>query len=54
MKKKKLPEGNIIVAMNLPSFREVLNEENCILVEPDNPKALAEGIKKALKIVRGI
>ncbi len=38
-----------IVASDLPSIREVLNEGNAILVEPDSPVALAEGIEKALK-----
>ena len=38
-----------IVASNLPSIREILNGKNAILVKPDNPKALAEGIKLALK-----
>ena len=38
-----------IVASNLPSLREVLRDgENAVLVEPDNPKALAEGIKRVL------
>jgi len=37
-----------IVASGLPSFREILNENNSILVKPDNPQAMAEGIKKAL------
>jgi glycosyltransferase involved in cell wall biosynthesis len=37
-----------IVASDLPSFREILNEKNSILVESDNPQAMAEGIKKAL------
>jgi len=37
-----------IVASNLPSIREVLNERNSILVKPDDAEALAEGIKKAL------
>lgn len=37
-----------IVASDLPSFREVLNDQNAVLVKPDNPKALAEGIKKVL------
>jgi len=37
-----------IVASDLPSFREVLNEKNSILVKADNPQAMAEGIKKAL------
>lgn len=37
-----------IVASELPSFKEVLNDNNCIFVEPDNPEAIAIGIKKAL------
>ena len=37
-----------IVASDLPSVREILNEENAVLVEPGNPKALAEGIEKVL------
>jgi len=35
-----------IVASDLPSIREILNEENAILVRPDDPLALAEGIVK--------
>jgi len=37
-----------IIASDLPSFREVLNEGNAILVEPDNPKAMADGIEKVI------
>jgi glycosyltransferase involved in cell wall biosynthesis len=37
-----------IVASDLPSIREVLSENNAVLIEPDNPQSLAEGIKKAL------
>jgi len=37
-----------IVASELPSFKEVLNDNNCIFVEPDNPENMAIGIKKAL------
>lgn len=37
-----------IVASDLPSLREVLNENNSVLVEPDSPEKLAEGIKKIL------
>lgn len=37
-----------IVASDLPSIREVLNENNAILVEPNNPEALADGIKQVL------
>ena len=41
--------GVPIVATDLPSIREVLrHQENAWLVEPDNPKALAEGIAKVL------
>ena len=38
-----------IVASDLPSIREVLNEENAVLVKPDDKAALAGGIRKALK-----
>lgn len=38
-----------IVASDLPSLREILNEKNAILVQPDNPELLAQGIKKALR-----
>lgn len=38
-----------IVASDLPSIREILNERNAILVEPDNSEALASGIEKALQ-----
>jgi len=38
-----------IVASDLPSLREVLRDgENAVLVKPDNPRALAEGIERAL------
>lgn len=37
-----------IVASDLPSIREILNEANSILIDPNNPQKLAEGIKKAL------
>ncbi len=38
-----------IITSDLPSIKEILNENNAILVKPDNPKELAEGIKKALQ-----
>ena len=38
-----------IIASDLPSFREVLNQNNAVLVEPDNPRALAEGVKRVLE-----
>ena len=37
-----------IIASDLPSLREILNEQNAILVTPGNIKSFAEGIKKAL------
>lgn len=37
-----------IVASDLPSIREVLNEKNSVLVEADNPNALAKGIISVL------
>lgn len=37
-----------IVASRLPSLTEVLNDENSVLVEPENPEALVEGITKIL------
>jgi len=38
-----------IVATDLPSIREVLNEKNAILIKPDNPDALAVAIKKLIE-----
>lgn len=37
-----------IVASDLPSIREILNEKNSILVDPNNANALAEAIKSVL------
>jgi len=37
-----------IIASDLPSIREILNENNAILVRTDNPQALVEGLKKIL------
>ncbi len=37
-----------IVASNLPSIREILNESNSVLVKPDDPESLASGIIKVL------
>lgn len=37
-----------IVASDLPSIREILNQKNAILVESDNSKSLASGINQAL------
>jgi glycosyltransferase involved in cell wall biosynthesis len=38
-----------IVASDLPSIREILNEKNSVLVKPDDSKELAKGITRALK-----
>jgi len=38
-----------IIASNLPSIKEILNNNNSFLIEPDSPEKLAEGIKNALK-----
>lgn len=38
-----------IVATNLSSIQEILNEKNSVLIEPENPKNLAEGIKFTLE-----
>jgi glycosyltransferase involved in cell wall biosynthesis len=38
-----------IIATDLPSIREILNENNAFLVEPDNMENLAKNIKKALE-----
>jgi glycosyltransferase involved in cell wall biosynthesis len=37
-----------IIASDLPSIREVLSENNAIIVKPDNPEDLVGGIKKLL------
>jgi len=44
-----MASGKPIVATNLPSVREYLNEGNALLVEANNPEALAEGIKELLE-----
>ncbi len=38
-----------IVASDLPSLREVLNEENCMFAKPDDPDSFAKALKKVLK-----
>jgi glycosyltransferase involved in cell wall biosynthesis len=37
-----------IVATDLPSIREILNEDSAVLVSPDDPAAMARGIKKII------
>jgi glycosyltransferase involved in cell wall biosynthesis len=43
-----MASGVPIIASDLPSIREVLGEQNALLVPPDDPKGLANGIKKLL------
>lgn len=38
--------GRAIVASRLPSITEILSDANAELVEPDNPRALADGIMR--------
>ena len=42
-----MASGTPIVASDLPSIREVLNEKNAILVNSDDTRALAQGIRTA-------
>lgn len=44
-----LASGVPIVASDLPSIREILNEQNAVLVRPDDPDDLARGIEAVLK-----
>lgn len=37
-----------IIASDLPSIRDVLHERNALLIKPDNPDALAQGIRSLL------
>lgn len=37
-----------IITTDLPSIREVLNENNAVIAKPDNPEDLARGIEKVL------
>ncbi|MEJ2200297.1 MAG: glycosyltransferase family 4 protein [Desulfuromonadaceae bacterium] len=41
--------GAAIVASDLPSIREIVTEKEAILVTPDDPKALAEGIRSMVE-----
>lgn len=38
-----------IVVSDLPSFREILDNKNAVLVKPDNAQALLDGIKQTLE-----
>jgi len=39
--------GVTVVASDLPSIREIVSEDQAVLVKPDDPAALARGISKA-------
>lgn len=43
-----MASGISIVASSVESIREILSSKNAVLVEPDSPEALAEGIRKVL------
>lgn len=43
-----MASGRPIVASDLPSIREITGDDAAVLVEPDDAKALADGIKKVL------
>lgn len=44
-----MASGNPIVASDLPSIREILNEQNAVLVESDDPQKIADGINLILQ-----
>lgn len=44
-----MASGVPIVASDLPSIREILNNQNSVLVLPDSPQALLEGINRVLE-----
>lgn len=44
-----MASGTPIVASRLPSIQEILNEENAMLVSPDDPQALLRGIQGVLE-----
>jgi glycosyltransferase involved in cell wall biosynthesis len=43
-----MASGNPIIASDLPSLKEILNESNAYFFEPDNSESLAGAIKKVL------
>lgn len=44
-----MASGRPIVASALPSIREILNDSNAVLVEPNQPESLAKGIREIIK-----
>ena len=41
--------GNVVVTPDFPATRDVLNERNVIFVKPDDPQALADGLRRAVE-----
>jgi glycosyltransferase involved in cell wall biosynthesis len=44
-----MASGKPIVASDIPSIREILNEQNAFLIEPDSAAALADGIQSVIE-----
>ena len=44
-----MASGRPIIATNLPTIKEVLNDNNSLLVKPDNRESLAVGIVKLIE-----
>ncbi len=44
-----MASGNPIVSSDIPIIREILSEQNSVLVPPDNPYLFAKGITKCLE-----
>lgn len=44
-----MASGTPVVTSDLPSIREILNEKNAVLVKPDSPEDLKQGIKTVLR-----
>ena len=42
-----MASGTPILASDVPSLKEILNDENALFVKPDDPQALSAGIRKA-------
>ena len=47
-----MASGVPTIASDVPSLREILNEKNSFLVSPNNPVALAEGVRRILSSPR--
>ena len=43
-----MASGSPIVATNLPVIKDILNENNAVLIEPDNPETMAQAIKRVI------